>query len=407
MPDLMTNVADPMTNAADSTTNAAAASTNADIHVCIASGQSLPNLLPVLQLRPSEVWVLCTEAMRAHARHLSDALRSQSVAVTIIPFDDRSFDSMSRAAMDLAPKLDGRPCVLNVTGGTKLMTLAITQVLAHLLEDGTPAPRVLYADTEHQRFEWVSRPATTQPMDAVLRIEPLLLAQGLRSHSDPEAAYRQRDAEQRKELTRFLGDEAKDLFGWFGNMNWLADQALDEGEARSSFQPVHDLGREPRGKEEKALRLAAENALLAWEGGRRIQFRDQAAARYFRGGWLEEFVDAKIRGFRGVDCRRGLVVKHTDSGTRNELDLIAVCRNRVLVVECKTGALRDDKGSDAIYKLKRVAEAVGGRLVTPMLLSARRLPDEPRARARNDGIVLLEAEELKHLPKALDAWVNG
>lgn len=91
----------------------------------------------------------------------------------------------------------------------------------------------------------------------------------------------------------------------------------------------------------------------------------------------------------------------------NELDLIAVCRNRVLAVECKTGALREDQGSDAIYKRKQVAQAVGGRLVTPRLLNARRLPDGPRARARSDGVVLLEGEELARLPEALRTWVSG
>lgn len=378
------------------------------IHVCIASGESLPNLLPVLQHRPAQVWILRTGTMQEHARHLADALRSQQIDSKAIPFDDSSFASMSHAAEELALMLDGRPCVINVTGGTKLMTLAMTQVLAPMLDDGAFRPRVLYVDTEHQRLEWVSRPLESEPMRDVLRIEPLLLAQGFRSQSDPDAAYRERERHDRQELTRTLGDNAASLAGWFGTMNWLASEALGADEASGPFQPAQKFTQPPSGKAADAMRQAVTLGLVGWQGGCDFQFADRAAARYFRGGWLEEFAAAKVAGFgQKVLWRAGLTVEQVRTGVRNEFDLIAVCRNRVLVIECKTGALRDDRASDAIYKLAQVGRAVGGRLVKTVLMSARRLQDEPRARAAEYGVELLEADKLARLPGLLRDWASA
>ena len=40
------------------------------ILLCIATGQNLANLIPALQIKPAEVWILATPFMRTQAQSL-------------------------------------------------------------------------------------------------------------------------------------------------------------------------------------------------------------------------------------------------------------------------------------------------------------------------------------------------
>lgn len=48
------------------------------LHVCIATGQNLANLIPALQLRAGKVVILETAAMHNSARNLEAALRAHT-----------------------------------------------------------------------------------------------------------------------------------------------------------------------------------------------------------------------------------------------------------------------------------------------------------------------------------------
>ena len=387
-----------------------------ELHLCIATGQNLANLIPALQCGAREVWVLQTPEMRNRAGFLADALKARNIAVQRIDFADDDVTTLHARAAAIAERLDGRAVTINLSGGTKLMTLALTDTLAEHLATGDMAaqPHMVYTDTRHHRLDWLRPTARSEPMADVLSIDDILLAQGYRRQQQAgggaEAAALQRAADERKLLTRHLGDAADTIGPVFSHLNWTAQAALNNG---GPFQREQDIASPKNQRDANVLRqvlqrIADAGGLLHWDGQRRVVFQSEGAAKYVGGGWVEEYAAGKIKGFSQCDRASPLHIESVQGGTRNELDAVMVHGNRMLVIECKAAATHaDEKLPDWIYKLNQLARDVGGQMAQPLLLSARTIGDVHRQRARDYGVHILSAAELSTLPDYLRRWMAG
>lgn len=381
-----------------------------ELHLCIATGQNLANLIPALQCGAREVWVLQTPEMHARAGFLADALKARGITVQRINFADDDVTTLHTQAASIAERLDGRAVTINLTGGTKLMTLALTDTLAaHLSTNSAAAqPHLVYTDTRHHRLDWLRPTPRSEVMADVLRINDILLAQGYRrqgASGGAEAAEWQRAADARKGLTRQLGDKAAALARFFGPLNALAHRALNE--PRGPWLPEQELDFTPGGANAELLRSASSAGLLSWDEQTQVVFRDREAARYLGGGWVEEFAGSKISGMRPSDWAPRLQIESTAGHTPNELDAVVVHGNRLLVIECKAAAARDNDVADWIYKASQLARNVGGQMAQPLLLSARAIGELHRQRASEYGVHILAAAELSTLPDYLRRWMTG
>lgn len=380
------------------------------LHLCIATGQNLANLIPALQCGAREVWILQTPAMRAGATHLADALKARDIAVRRIDFADDAVTTLHAQAEAIAEQLDGQAVTINLTGGTKLMTLALVQTLAGHLATGakTHQPHLVYLDTARRRLDWLAPEARSEPLRDVLRINDVLLAQGYRRQGGSggaEAAHWQRDAHERRRLTSRLGDEAQALERFFGTLNYVAHAALNE--SGGPWSPEQHLNFIPGGEAARTLSAAAAAGLLQWDGGRQLVLRDRNAATYLGGGWVEEYAGLKIGGTRPTEWAPGMLIEHVDSHACNEIDAVLVHGNRLLLVECKAARPADAKVSDWIYKASQLARSVGGQLAQPLLLSAYRFDEEHRQRAREYGVDVLDGAALSGLPEYLRRWMGS
>lgn len=380
------------------------------LHLCIATGQNLANLIPALQCGATEVWILQTAAMRASGSHLASALKARQIKVQREEFDDRDVQTLHAQASALAERLDGRPVTINVTGGTKLMTLALVQTLAGDLSTGDEStrPHLVYCDTQHRRLDWLAPVPRSEPMRSVLTINDILLAQGYRrvEGTGGEAAYQQQAAMDRKAFTRLLGDRASALKGFFGSLNFLASRAANS----QPWNPVQELQYAPGRDGAQVLTTAQEAGLLVWDGDCRVDFRDVAAANYLGGGWVEEYAWLKLGGPGGPagEVRQwapNLEIEQVDTGVRNELDAVLVQGNRMLIVEAK--AARSDDAAPWIYKLSQLSRQVGGQLATPVLLSARTLDRADQDRAQEYGVKVFAAGDMSRFAEFLREWVAG
>ena len=384
--------------------------TTPELHLCIATGQNLANLIPTLQCKAREVWILQTPEMRARAGFLSDALKARGVKVQRIDFADDDVTTLHAQAAGIAERLDGRAVTINLTGGTKLMTLALTDTLAEHLATGDAAaqPHLVYTDTRHRRLDWLRPAPRSEVMADVLRVNDILLAQGYRrqpASGGAEAAEWQRAADVRKSLTRHLGDKAEALARFFGPLNTLAQRALNE--PSGAWQPEQELDFTPGGANADLLRAASAAGLLSWDEQTQVVFRDRGAAQYLGGGWVEEFAGLKISGMRPADWAPRLRIESTDGHTPNELDAVVVQANRMLVVECKAAAARDNDVADWIYKVSQLSRNIGGQMAQPLLLSARAIGELHRQRAKDYKVDILAAAELSGLPDYLRRWMAG
>jgi hypothetical protein len=373
------------------------------LHLCIATGQNAANFIPLKQLQAQEVWILETPAMKAQrsGSDLKQALDPYVPTVKCIAFDDSTPQSICSAAARLAnDSLDGRDVVFHVTGGTKLMVLAIHQELT-LLTSGTGSYRTLYADTQKQTIDWMGEKPTQEPMSDVLNLQDLLLLRGYRTTNNTLPAKDQQVAAARSAVSRHMGEKAEKLRGFFSTLAYKASFASEGNGLTQQFDYP------PGGGAADLLKLGDKNGLLSWTPGYcEVTFADLDCARFFAGGWTEEYVFLKMTGFlKSPQYAINAKVIQNRTKTENEIDAIAVKNNRALLVECKSG--KQSKAQDSIYKLGQVVRQVGGLMARGLYVSAQQVGETDRRRAEEYGIDVLAGEELQDVNQYLRDWASS
>jgi len=371
-----------------------------ELHLCIATGQNAANLLPIKQLKAQEVWILETPDMKAShsGADLKTALAPYVPAIQRIDFDDASPQTIKASAFKLADQaLDGRDVIFHITGGTKLMVLAIHEQL-QLLKAGQGSLRAVYADTNHQMLNWLDDTPRQETMQDVLTLQDLLLVRGYRTTNDTRHAQAQQRAASRAKVTREMGENAARYGRFFSALATVANRAGNSGSLKQSFDFT------PGGQPAQLLTMAAKSGLIEWTpGDPSIVFADSHAASYFAGDWPEEYVFLKMTGlFAKGQFALGAKVIQARTNTENEIDAIAVHKNRALIVECKTS--RQTKAQDSIYKLAQVVRQVGGLVATGLYLSAQDVGEADRRRAKEYGIEVIAGDELQKISHYLHDW---
>lgn len=372
-------------------------------HLCIATGQNLANLIPSLQLGATEVMILETPAMRDAATNLKRALEARGIACTRIAFDDATPEAIRTSAEAIAMELGTEPLVFNATGGHKLMTLALAGNLEALADD----LHLVYAETRHDRLDWLKPLPAMDPMTDVLGIDDILRAQGYRRTADGNRdAFWQADADARANLTRKMGDDAERYERFFGTLNRLADYALAD---ENRFAPRQEFEYAPGGRNAELLSEARRIGLVRWDDDTVLTFASPEVAAYFRGGWLEEYVWYKLRGLRPHDWAVNLKTQSYATQVENECDAVVAHRNRLLVIECKTSGFGRNETRDVgyIYKLAQLSDQIGGSMSRKLLLSARPINDDIRHRARDYRVDILAAADVRELVDYLKRWMRG
>lgn len=374
------------------------------VHICIASGQNLPNLIPALQYQAQKVFIIETSEMSEKTGNLSAALKPHGIEVERIFFDDSTPEKIIASAQEIAIKLGENPIVFNATGGHKLMLLALTSEMQQLAGNNM---HLIYCETRHNRIDQLLPIAIIDPMCDLLKLDDYLITQGYRiKHRQEHDVKWMNDADQRVSLTRKMGDEADKLARFFGALNRLADKALANG-TDGSFRPVQEFKPTPGGRNAELIRNAEKLGLLKWNGKAEVVFSNAEAAQYFRGGWVEEYIWLKLRMIKPTDYAINLEIENIIKHTPNELDAVLVHRNRMLIVECKSKRFGQNQGKDTdhIYKLAQLKQQLAGTMGRALLLSARPVNQEIKDRAAEYKIDVLAGEEIKQVAAYFKKWM--
>lgn len=390
------------------------------LHLCIATDQNLANLIPALQCDAEELWILETPTMarRNSSTNLAKALRSHGIRHTRLPFPENDPARIRQAAVDLAARLDGlgRPVTINITGGTKPMSLALVQEVAGLLSSSPETtPHIVYTDTGNQHLEWMGVTEHRQPMKAVVQINDVLRVHGY-EHDSSRSTAAEHDkwleiAAERIRGTQTIAEQVHRLIGPVSAIAGKASLALRAHDNGGDFRATQTLDFQPNADMDKYLEMLNGHGLLDIDSGRNITFRDPESARYCAGGWLEELVAVQTDGIgqfgvalRG-NWRANVHAKSLHGPTINEIDLMVVHDNRALVVECKAARFDDDNVNDWLTKLDELAERVAGSHVGRLLVSARRLSEAQLERAKLMRIGVCSGSELKQFSRYLQHWM--
>jgi len=386
-------------------------------YLCLVSDQSLQNLLPtrVESMTPDRcVLLVSTEMKRKGAeKRLRHALAQSGLKQIDLVDDTPDHDVAAIIAWGnrLIARLRGEHpdhrFVLNLTGGNKLMSIGLLQALR-------PWCEAIYCDTANDSLETLHPPGKGAVALApdLLNVKLYLAAQGFSVRNEARDGMA---LDKRREITRWLANNARPLEDFIRRLNGAA--AYHEPNNKTSQSP--NLA-PPRGQiEEDAVSRLTKAGLLEEAGGRtRVP---AAHASYLRGGWLEEYCWAVGRELEGEGlikrARFDIGVKidpieqtRPDRYPLNELDAVFVHRNRMLIIECKTGAQLGDEGKSQsiLNRLEVLGEHAAGRFAEKFLLTTQsRIDAKTAERARQYRIRVVSADELPKLRQLVGEWMNA
>lgn len=384
-----------------------------NIHICLLSDQLLANLLPVKTDKPDAVFLIGTaytekKGLIARFENILQNLNIKTMrAQNLAPDDD--FEKLAEYFLELSAEikqLNADVLTLNITGGTKLMSIAAFQMLA------SECARVIYTNTQAGKIDELNNKQST-PLPSVISIDEYLQCYGVapKSYSNQELEWLER-ADKRsglsKQLANFFSSKKNNLYR---SINYMVNHAIRSeptptGGLKTVFiQPMHEFSHPIDKKNQTILNRCQEHDILEFDGDRSITFQSIEAAEYIGGFWIEEyaFMIATELNFDEVRCGQSI---QWDKQTRNELDIVIVHNNRLLIIECKTSRFGRDstKDNDIIYKLDSIAEDLRGLYGSKWLLSVDSLDERTQKRAKSQNIKVIDATEICKLKQHLQNW---
>lgn len=426
--------------------------------VMLVSKELMPQYLGYLHLPTPTVRLVVTKEMQERAKDLERLLQSAPnppETTNKFPIQDAvGYDGLRRQADDfLDALLEKRPesLTVNLTGGTKLMSMAFHDAARAARRSGEDV-RTIYVDTAHGRIELLDDSAAApKPLFGAVDVAAAVLASGKPDGGCASAsAIFQRHMQRGALHAKLLAQPAQII----GLLNSMAVAAGTEpkrkkgaaspfesrgGVRRDGLQQIRpgmiagpklnfdtlgaalcgDLGEAmaEHGVFREPPRQDADGSLI-------VLWRAPSEIDYVKGGWLEAQVAAILAAAGPDDWAAGVQIgKRKDTGRNNELDAIATCGNRTLLIEVKTANLtreqgQDDgssssKGQDTLYKLDSVGHALARHFNRNWLVSARQLSkvDLERAKDRQIEVFAPLANEpatraLGDFEKRLGDWVR-
>lgn len=384
-----------------------------DVHFCLVSGQAAPNLLPILdtQFKPKEAVFIVSKKMKQKAEFLAKTFKDQNVKTTLFELTDEfNFSKMEEELIELVSQYEDKNIALNVTGGTKLISIAAEHAFT-LIEKP-----IFYIDTESNRIVFITKDENKQWLpDLDLKskntIKTYLSSYGV-------SVLKQSDPNEHKQWLDYIDgfitkyQENKNIIPL---LNKMASLSKNKGWK-------YDL-------EQNELKYSGVTDILTWLDhknlidfdGSQVNFRNKATADFFSGGWFENYTYELLSSINKIeDIALGLEAANSkyrqdkkdydplNKGHKNEFDVTFMAKNKLHIIECKTMIM--DKGDgikaeDILYKLETLKD-YGGLLTKKCLVSYFEVPESVKNRASFLNIEIIQGEDVQRLRLKIQEWIG-
>lgn len=373
------------------------------IHICLVSGQPMPNLIPLRmeELKPEKVILLVSPDMEVQAERVERVAREWGIAVEKIPIAPYDLNSARETCMNLLVHHEKEEVTLNATGGTKIMAFAAFEVFREM---GRP---ILYVDTQDKRIDILSPEGKRIEFKSVMKVRPYLAAYGQniiagRAKREISPAH----CSVFHEILRNLGKLEEGI----SLLNKNASQYLD----MRTFPFISAIRQEDFEKEtfRFVLDLFSHHKIVEVDNGT-IVYPTSESVEFAAGGWLEEYVYTVVSSLNPTDVRMRVKVQwdfNRSGAPDNEYDVVFTMNNRLYLIECKTkrflGRDIEHKEDEPIYKLDSLRDAAGGLFGRGMLVSYRKLSDQQKRRLKVNRLEYCDGPNLKNLRERIKKWIG-
>lgn len=341
------------------------------VYVCIVSDHNLPDLEAVLTFKPVAVVLLATARFAQAAQRLEQqilqVLPHCKVKVPMLPISGNSLVEAQRwAAEELAPKLQQlpNPQVLNLTGGTKALALAM--LYAHPWQE---CHYKAFQSLHLERFTIVNgqpAPLTNKSLVAASIDQAVRLYCDI-SH-EPHSPWARGLALARQLWEGLEQDDAGllELFNVFSQV-WVTGREHLPWKESMVYWPLATLTNAPavtawfeQLQELDPDSLYIKEQQLHFPGNRRHR-RQRHARQWISGGWLEELV---YYWLSEVIPERQLALNvrsqtNADNYSQREADILFLHKGVTWVMEIKADVPPGQSLSDMENQLSGNAERYG------------------------------------------------
>ena len=370
--------------------------------ICLVSAQAAANLLSALDpdLKPQKVVLVVSPKMKTQANNLRSVLREGGLQVELQELaDEHDFSKIENDLLKLAESLEQDEVSLNITGGTKMMSVA-AQSIANL-----SGWRMFYVDADTDQVTWLGRDkAPPHPLKEYLRLPHYLKAYGFDLTRPPKTPSL---TQAQQNLIQTLVIQISSMESALAKLNWLAQQAED----KHQLDIVMDKFQQDDRNLESLLRNFNDAGMLRIESNS-IHFTSEEARDFVKGGWLENHVFQAVTSLTqnlGIrDKSINLQIEDAQK-VRNEQDVVFLARNRLFIIECKTARMSDPntlKANDTLFKLSENCRRIGGLGTRGMLVSYRKLREPELRLAKALNIEAVTGADITRLPEKLKHWVR-
>jgi len=376
-------------------------------HLFLVHEDMIPNITPALdpEFRPKKVFLLCSPNANDQTERLEIILKEAGIDVLRWPLHDPwDIEYVRERVLEFVANHDGEDIVLNVTGGTKPMSLAAYEVFR---DTGKP---IYYVQTERDYVVWLNpRDRESFDLDDRIKLSQYFAAYGMRMVD----CRRDGISENYRSLTEILIKGVSKYSKLLSILNAIAAQSVG-----SLLSPPLAEKHLPNADLQELIDLFVSYQLVERFPENKFRFLTEDARVYVNGGWLEEHVYGVLYNLRKAmptiqDLARNVIIERGSKrdSVDNELDVVFLADNRLYVIECKTRKFSNDNNSDdetanVLYKLHALRDDLGGSGSRAMLVSYRNLLDFTRNRAKEFGIKICSHEEIHHIETTFKKWIQ-
>jgi len=373
------------------------------ILISLVSEQTIPNILAIHHFKPDELLFITTDEMQKKRKieAIINTLRElrlnyEGKSNILVVQEDSILDCHRKIDKWIENREDSE-FVVNLTGGTKIMSIAAYEYFKDY------SSKMIYIPIPKNEFIIpFPKKSPGKPTELTLRLSVIqyLTAYGLDIVNRARLRGYEEDAIQRKKLSEWIIANYEDLHNilvWLsGNLRSHRDEK--ELHFEGSFQNANN-------NEVKLL----DNLHLAHDGKFVSKRLTRSEMRYLTGGWLEEFCFNNVLEFvnRGIDdVAIGLKLKNAQ-GRDNEFDVMFTKENALYFVECKSLDQHDDKDLNVLYKIGALQKEFGLKvksfLVTtsPYILKNNEIRQSVKARAEQFNTEIIPPAEVRNFRKYL------
>lgn len=364
-------------------------------HVIIVSEQATPNVLAVMDktIRPEEVILCVTDDMHEKSEILKRYFARHQIRCREVKLGSAyDFAALQEKFLELATELEAKASEVgvNLTGGTKLMTIAAQQFF---WENFT----CFYIAPEQNSILYISEEdAPEYPIAGQLKIDDFFAIHGYRVISSEQKQVSRETEQLCRELITGYSRYGEAL----RTLNFLA------GEAKQTLSVRNNIPE----KSWTLLELFQDYGAIHYYDDRKVQFADEESRRFCQGFWLEEWVGCALKELNNrvklQDYASSIVIE-SEKGTPNEIDAAFLYNNRLYLIECKTANLEaEDKSAPPLYKLDSLHN-LPGIFTQKVLVSYLPLDSHGKKRAEELKIKVIEKDKLLGLPTFLEKQLQS